>query len=267
MNTTSRSRAEAPGRPLVWDAPVRVFHWLMVLSFAGAYLTAESESWRLLHVTLGYTLAGLVAFRLVWGLIGTRYARFADFVRGPRAVGRYLQSLRQGRPARRAAHHVAHDVAHDVAHHLGHNPAGAWAIVALLGLSVLVTASGWAVYNDLGPEALEELHELAANTMLAVVVAHVLGVIVSSRLHRENLVASMVHGHKLGDPAQGIAHARRALAAVMLMAVLAFWAWQWRTAPTADASHVARASEHSVNEAAGPAHEPAQTRDRKSHAD
>ena len=70
-----------PKPVLVWDAPVRVFHWLMVLSFAGAYLTAESERWRLLHVTLGYTLAGLIVFRLLWGLVGTRHARFSDFVR------------------------------------------------------------------------------------------------------------------------------------------------------------------------------------------
>ncbi|HET7525957.1 MAG TPA: cytochrome b/b6 domain-containing protein, partial [Burkholderiaceae bacterium] len=120
MNIASASRAdERPGpvKPvLVWDAPVRVFHWLMVLSFAGAYLTAESERWRLLHVTLGYTMAGLLAFRIVWGLIGTRHARFASFVRGRAAVMRYLRSLLGGRPE----------------HHAGHNPAGAWAIVALL---------------------------------------------------------------------------------------------------------------------------------------
>ena len=78
---------------LVWDAPVRVFHWLMVLSFAGAYLTAESERWRLIHVTLGYTLGGLVAFRILWGLVGTRYARFAEFVRGPAAIRGYLQHM------------------------------------------------------------------------------------------------------------------------------------------------------------------------------
>ena len=85
MNATFASPAEphAPQagtrRVLVWDAPVRLFHWLTVLSFAGAYLTAESERWRLLHVTLGYTLAGLVVFRLLWGLVGTRHARFASF--------------------------------------------------------------------------------------------------------------------------------------------------------------------------------------------
>lgn len=80
MNATSASPAKPlpSQRILVWDAPVRVFHWLMVLSFAGAYLTAESERWRLAHVTLGYTMAGLVGLRLVWGLIGTRYARFSE---------------------------------------------------------------------------------------------------------------------------------------------------------------------------------------------
>ena len=88
MSETSVSPADVSATPassrkvLVWDAPVRVFHWLMVASFAGAYLTAESERWRLLHVTLGYTMAGLVAFRIVWGLVGTRHARFASFVRG-----------------------------------------------------------------------------------------------------------------------------------------------------------------------------------------
>ena len=75
-------------RILVWDAPVRLFHWLTVLSFAGAWLTAESERWRLLHVTLGYTLAGLVVFRLLWGLVGTRHARFATQVHGKGIIPR-----------------------------------------------------------------------------------------------------------------------------------------------------------------------------------
>jgi len=123
MNTTSESPAEPV---LVWDAPVRVFHWLMVLCFAGAWLTAESESWRLVHVTLGYTMAGLVAFRILWGLWGTRYAKFSSFVRGPRAVARYLGNLLRGR--------------HEP--YTGHNPAGAVAIVALLVLALLVTVTG-----------------------------------------------------------------------------------------------------------------------------
>ena len=86
MNTMSASRAETArqtgSRVLVWDLPVRIFHWLLALSFAGAFLTAESERWRLVHVTLGYTVAGLVVFRLLWGVLGSRHARFSSFVRG-----------------------------------------------------------------------------------------------------------------------------------------------------------------------------------------
>ena len=207
----------APRPVLVWDAPVRVFHWLLVASFAGAYVSAESERWRLLHVTLGYTVGALVVFRLLWGLLGTRHARFASFVRGPRAVARYLRSLLSG----------------GAEHHVGHNPAGALVIVGLLGLALLVVASGWATYNDIGGDWLEELHEGAANAMLALVAVHVLGVIVSSRLHRENLVRSMIDGRKLAAPHEGIGRAWRSLAALMVVAVAGFWSWQWTQAPSA----------------------------------
>ena len=101
-------------RILVCDAPVRVFHWLIVLCFAGAYITVEVDRWRPVHVALGYTVAGLVVFHFIWGLIGTRYARFSSFVRGPRAVIRYAGSVLRGwsQP------------------YTGHNPAGAMAIDA-----------------------------------------------------------------------------------------------------------------------------------------
>lgn len=217
MNTTSASAADRPRRILVWDAPVRVFHWLTVASFAGAYLTAESERWRLLHVTLGYTLAALVLFRLVWGFVGPRHARFASFVRGPSAVASYLRSLLTRRPE----------------HHVGHNPAGALAIIALLGLALLVTASGFATYQDWGGGRLEELHEVAANLMLAVVGVHVLGVVVSSRLHHENLVGAMLTGRKVGPPGEAIRSAWRSVAVLMMAAVLGFWALQWKQAPAA----------------------------------
>jgi cytochrome b len=223
MKTLSASPAEASApsavrRVLVWDAPVRVFHWLMVLAFAGAWLTGDSERWRLLHVTLGYTMAGLVAFRVVWGLVGSRHARFASFVRGPRAVGAYLGSLLGGRPE----------------HHVGHNPAGALAIVALLILAVVAAASGWATYNELGGDWLEELHEAAAHAMLAVVLAHVAAVVVTSWLQRENLVAAMVNGHKTAAPGDAIARAWRGVAALMLAAVLGFWWLQWQGTAVAD---------------------------------
>jgi cytochrome b len=216
MSTASASRTEAePRRILVWDAPVRVFHWLMVASFAGAYLTAESERWRMVHVTLGYTMAGLVAFRLLWGLVGTRHARFASFVRGPSAIVRYLRSLLRGQPE----------------HHTGHNPAGALAIVALLLLAVGVSATGWAVYSEAGGKWPEAAHEVLANLMLAVVIVHVASVALSSWLHRDNLVAAMVSGRKTGPARDGIRRTRRGVAAVIVVAVLSFWWMQWRSTP------------------------------------
>ncbi len=235
MNVRSESPAEAEGAPptprrvLVWDAPVRVFHWLMVLSFAGAYVTAESERFRLLHVTLGYTLAGLVIFRLVWGLAGTRHARFSDFVRGPAAIWRYLRSLVGGRAE----------------HHVGHNPAGALAIVLLLGLSLAVTASGFVLYNQLSGEWMEDVHEAAANLMLAVVLVHVAGVAVSSWLHRENLVGAMITGRKTARPEDGIRSAWRSVAAMMLVAVVGFWWLQWQAAPAAGDAPQLAAGQHS----------------------
>ncbi|MDE2369550.1 MAG: cytochrome b/b6 domain-containing protein [Burkholderiales bacterium] len=219
MNTASASPADAPPtaagrqRILVWDAPSRLFHGLIVLSFAGAYLSAESERWRLLHVTLGYTMAGLVAFRLVWGLLGTRHARFAAFVRGPRAVVRYLQAALRGRAE----------------HHVGHNPAGALAIVALLLLAAAVSATGWALYDGPPAARFEDWHEGAANAMLALVGLHVCGVVFASRLHRENLAAAMISGRKTGRPQDGIGSARRGVAALLLAAVLGYWWLQWQT--------------------------------------
>lgn len=211
----NRSSTAGTVRVLVWDMPVRVFHWLTVLSFAGAYVTAESERWRLLHVTLGYTMGGLVAFRLIWGFVGTRYARFSDFVQGLTRIQSYLRGLIHRHPE----------------HYVGHNPAGALAIVAMLVLALAVTASGWALYSDIGGDALEEVHEAAANIMLAVVGIHVAAVLLSSWLHHENLIGAMFTGYKPGRPEDAIRHAWRSVAALMLVAVLGFWWLQWHSVP------------------------------------
>ena len=229
MNTVSASPAERPARTLVWDAPVRVFHWLMVASFATAWFTSESERWQLVHITAGYTMAGLVVFRILWGLIGTRHARFTDFVRGPRKVAGYLGSLAGDRPE----------------HHTGHNPAGGLAILGLLGLAALTAVTGWANYNELGGHAMEEVHEVVASSMLGLVVLHVVAVILSSLLHRENLVGAMIHGRKPVPPAEGIRSAWRSVAAVMLVGVLGFWWVQWNSAPAPEqAAAVARHHQH-----------------------
>lgn len=200
---------------LVWDLPTRVFHWCLVLGFGGAYLTAEGERWRMVHVSCGYMVAALLGFRLLWGLIGSRHARFAAFVRGPLAVLRYLRALLRGTPE----------------HYTGHNPAGALAIVALLMLGLLVCASGWAIYQDLAGGWVEELHEASVNVMLAIVGLHVAGVLMASFLYRENLVGAMFTGRKPGRPEDGIRRAWRGVALLLLAALLAIWWLQWQSLP------------------------------------
>jgi cytochrome b len=171
----------------VWDILTRVFHWSFAASFAAAWLTAESERFRDVHVVLGYGMLGLIGFRVLWGFVGPANARFASFLKGPAAVVRYLRSLLGEHPE----------------HHLGHNPAGALAIVLLLALGLATIAAGWATYNGLGGEWLSESHEILAGTMLAVVGVHIAGVVLSSWLHRENLVAAMLTGRKRA-PGRGL---------------------------------------------------------------
>ena len=194
---------------LVWDWPVRLGHWLMVGGFIVAWLTSESETFRLLHVISGATVLAVATFRLPWGFIGSRYARFVDFVRGPRAVKDYAAGLLKLEPA----------------HHVGHNPAGGWAIVLLLGLGILTGLSGWANYNDIGGGFLEEVHEGLAVTMLTVVFIHVAGVLSGSLMHGDNLVRAMQNGRKLGMPEEAIRSARPLAGAILLawVAVAGWW--------------------------------------------
>jgi cytochrome b len=194
-------------RILVWDIPTRLFHWLLAASFAGAFLTAESERYRDVHVALGYLLLALIGFRFVWGLVGTRYARFRSFAFRPSQVLSYLRSLLRGSPQ----------------HYVGHNPAGSWVIYGLLLLGVLTGVTGYATYNEPGGEAFEELHEAFASAMLALVTLHVGGVIISSLLHRENLVGSMLSGYKSGEAAQGIRNACWLTGTLLVAGAMALW--------------------------------------------
>jgi cytochrome b len=201
------NQAAAKSSILVWDLPLRLFHWLLAAAFAGAFLTAESERWRDVHVMLGYTTLALIAFRVAWGFVGTRHARFARFAFGPYRVVSYLRSLATRSPD----------------HYTGHNPAGSWAIYALLAGVFAAGATGLAVYNDLGGRWLEHLHEFVANAVLAVVAVHIVGVIAGSLLHRENLVGSMVTGHKIGSAQDGIGTPRRVVAALLLALIIGLW--------------------------------------------
>ncbi len=181
----------------VWDLPVRLFHWTLVLAFVLAF--ASEDELMGLHVVAGYTVIGLLAFRLVWGLIGSRHARFSDFVRRPSVVTAYLKDV----------------VAFRAKRYLGHNPAGGAMVIALMLSLLLTTVTGLATYGAeemAGPLAetmrnlphasgkvFEEIHEFFANFTLLLVVLHLAGVVVASLQHGENLPRSMVNGMKERD--------------------------------------------------------------------
>ena len=173
---------------LIWDVPTRVFHWLLVGSFAGAYYTADSERYRDIHVMLGYVLLGLLVFRFIWGFVGTRYAQFRSFWFSPREIFGYLKSL--FKPNHKE--------------YLGHNPAGSLAIWLLLSLGTLSGLSGVMALHDIGGDVVVEWHDVVSELMLVVVGVHVLGVIVSSVMQRENLVRAMITGYKVGTEGEGI---------------------------------------------------------------
>ena len=166
------------GRIRVWDTAVRIGHWMLVALFAVAYLSGELDGD--VHPYSGYGVLGIIAFRLLWGFVGSGYSRFAEFLPTPQKLMVYLGSLANGKPQ----------------YHVGHNPAGAVAIFLLLGFGIVAAASGWASYEEIGGHFMEELHEGAANGMMAIVVIHIAGVIVSSWLHHENLVLAMITGWK-----------------------------------------------------------------------
>lgn len=210
--------ATASARPAtrrVLDAPTRAMHWLMALSFLGAYLTADGERWRLVHVTLGYTLAGLLVARLAWGLWGPRPARLAGLWRRLQGLPAWLK----------AAAALRIDVRQ------GQNLALALGIALLLALIAPLVLSGYGVYQEWSGDWLEEVHEFLGNAMLALVLAHIASVLTASLLRRRNLVAPMISGRARGSGPDLVKRPLTSVAALLVAAVLAFWAWQWQTAP------------------------------------
>jgi cytochrome b len=185
--------AEVPAEVKVWDPLVRVLHWSLLAAFVAAWATADELD--RIHIVAGYVVMGLVAVRIVWGFVGPRHARFADFVRGPSQVAAYLGDILRFRARR----------------HLGHNPAGGAMIVALLVMLGIVSATGFMMTTDAfwGVAWVEEAHELAVNATLGLVALHVAGVALASFEHGENLVRAMFTGRKrrlAADEEPGSAH-------------------------------------------------------------
>lgn len=182
---TARAAMEAgdirsPATVRVWDPLVRIFHWSLVGLFTFAFLTGDE--WQKPHEVAGYIIAGLIGFRVLWGFVGSRHARFASFIYRPSTVAGFIgDTIRM--KARR---------------YLGHNPAGGAMVIALLLVLAAISLSGFLMTTDAywGVEWVEELHEASAFAAVGLIGLHVGGVIVAGFEHGENLVRAMVTGRK-----------------------------------------------------------------------
>jgi cytochrome b len=180
----------------VWDPLVRVFHWALAAGVTAACLTGWRHRAMGLHEAAGYGIAGLLLVRASWGVWGSHYARFRNFPVRPRLVLGYLAELVRGRAAR----------------YLGHSPAASAMALGLLLAVLLVAGSGvlaagvidldgplaflFPLFSDRAALAVREVHDAAPYVLLGMVGLHVLGVLLSSRQHGENLIRAMVTGNK-----------------------------------------------------------------------
>ena len=213
----------------VWDWPLRLFHWLLVFAIALAFLSSEEDSainqW---HVLSGWVAGVLIAFRLAWGFVGGEHSRFTDFIR-PSRIADHISGLLSGRREES----------------LGHNPLGAIAVVFLLALTAATVWTG-----AFGGEASEDLHELIAWTLLAMVGLHIAAVIVMSLVERENLVRAMVTGKKPAErhPDAADANPPSAIGLLLALAVIAGSAYAiLRYDPQAFTLRSAESFEHRAN--------------------
>ena len=208
-------------RVRIWDWPTRAFHWLLVLLIPALWWTAENDLAEI-HVFLGLGAFALILFRLLWGLMGSSTARFAGFIKGPRAVMSYLNG------------HAAKVV--------GHNPLGGLSVAAMLALLTVQASLGLFASDDdgevFGPlslgldedmvETITELHETLFNVLLVLIVLHIAAILYYALVQRKNLVGPMLTGR--GDAPEGVEEMRGAPAwrlVVALVLTLAATAWLW----------------------------------------
>lgn len=178
------------GNVLIWDLPTRIFHGLLAGGFIAATVIAlwfgEHSKLFPYHAIIGLVIALMIGLRVVWGLVGTRYARFSSFIFGPRAVLEYMKGV----------------LARTGKLHIGHNPGSAYAIFVMLALVLALVATG--ILIGQGSESAEDLHEILAYIMIGMVIVHILGVVIHTVRRRENIIASMIHGQKNAKPGDAI---------------------------------------------------------------
>ena len=214
----------AEERRLVWDLPLRLFHWLLVLSLGGLWATGElGFDYMQYHIWLGYFTGGLIVFRLIWGFVGPKHARFTSFVRGPMGLWRYAKGLAAGTMIQTPA---------------GHNPLGGISVIVMLVLVGFQVTTGFFATDDIlwtGPyngavsaataEKLTSLHHLNFNIILAAVALHILAIAFYFLVKKENLVGPMVHGKKLVAEHEAISKSElvRAIIVIAISVGMIYW--------------------------------------------
>lgn len=181
----ARAGGAGDARVAVWDRPVRLLHWLLAAAAVACWLT--TSRW---HEWAGYVAGAAALARIAWGFGPSRHARFASFLRGPRATVRYAAQLTAGREPR----------------YLGHNPLGAWMVVVLLAVVLALAVTGWLYVNTdafWGDPVMERVHVVLGWTLLGLVAVHLAAVAWMGWRHRENLVRSMLDGRKAVARADG----------------------------------------------------------------
>jgi cytochrome b len=232
-NRLAQAMAEERGeRRLVWDLPVRLFHWLLVLSLIASYVTAKiGFDTMKLHMYLGFWVIGLIVFRLLWGFVGPRHARFSSFLKGPTGLWRYARALGAGTMIETA----------------GHNPLGGLSVILLLALVGFQGATGLFATDDIvwtGPyngavggdwaDRLTHWHHMNFNFILAAVVLHLLAITFYLLVKKQNLVGAMVHGKKY--VAQNDAISKSEVVKAVIVIVIAFGLVYWLLAKSPGAS-------------------------------
>lgn len=209
-------------KKLIWDLPTRLFHWLLVMSITAQYVTAELlENAMQWHFYMGYFTLGLVLFRLIWGILGTRHARFTQFLAGPARVVKYAKTL----PVRNATSYT------------GHNPLGGWAVIAMLLLVAVQGVSGLFLTDDVfldGPyrhlvgERVQDMantvHHTGFDILLFIIALHIIAIVFYTYYKRQPLVPAMLHGMK-DTSSPGISSSRLLLALILsaLCALLIYY--------------------------------------------
>lgn len=200
MNTKTRF--------LVWDLPVRLFHWLLVAGLFGAvvivYGFGDHSPQFPYHALFGLTIVLMVVLRIIWGIAGTRYAKFSSFLYGPGKVIGYLKDV----------------FTNGSTSYTGHNPGSSWAIFVMLICILMLGITGFRMGQ--GFEEVKKFHEFFATLLLVTVGAHILGIIIHTIRKKENITASMIHGKKEVEEKDSIPSAKPIIAILFVLITLAW---------------------------------------------